>query len=96
MTDTARAHVVLPPDLLAEIDRLVGPRRRSQFFVEAVSEKLAKMKLAEVAQRAAGSLADAETPLWSSPEAASRWVHNGRLTDDRRQTATPGRGPLPD
>jgi hypothetical protein len=87
MKSTARTHVVLPPDLLAEIDRLVGPRRRSQFFVDAVTEKLARLKLAEIAQRAAGSLADAETPLWRSPEAASDWVHNSRLADDQTRAA---------
>jgi hypothetical protein len=87
MKENARTHVVLPPELLAEIDRLVGPRRRSQFFVEAVSEKLARLKLSEVAQRVAGSLADADTPLWGTPEAASRWVHTTRLADDERRAA---------
>jgi len=79
--------VVLPPELLAEVDRLVGPRRRSQFFVEAVSEKLAKLKLRQVAQKVAGSLAESDTPLWTSPEVASRWVHDARLVDDDRRTA---------
>ena len=82
MKEHARAHVLLPPELLAEVDRLVGPRRRSQFFVEAVSEKVARLKLSEVAQRAAGSLVDADTPFWGTPEAASRWVHETRRADD--------------
>ena len=89
MKDSTRTHVVLPPDLLAEVDRLVGPRRRSQFFVDAVSEKLARLKLTEVARRAAGSLSDSDTPLWGSPEVASRWVHTTRLADhDRRAVRT--------
>jgi hypothetical protein len=87
MKENARTHVVLPPELLAAIDHLVGPRRRSQFFVEAVSEKLARLKLSEVAQRAAGSLAEADTPLWDSPEAASRWVHSTRLEDAKKRAA---------
>ena len=88
MKETARTHVVLPPELLEEVDRLVGPRKRSQFFVDAVSEKLARLRLAEVAQRAAGSLADAETPLWESPEAVSQWVRTSRLADDERSAAS--------
>ena len=85
--ETTRTHVVLPPELLAEIDRRVGPRRRSQFFVDAVTEKLARLRLAEVARRAAGSLAEVGPPSWDNPEEASRSVHAPRLADDVRRAA---------
>lgn len=35
-----RALVVLPDDLMTELDELVGPRRRSQYVVGVVHEKL--------------------------------------------------------
>ena len=36
MTETARAHVVLPRKLLEEIDALVGKRKRSEFIAEVL------------------------------------------------------------
>lgn len=37
-----RIHVVLPRDLVEAIDRIAGRRKRSQFIVEAVREKLTR------------------------------------------------------
>ena len=87
MRQTVRAHVVLSPDLIAEVDRLVGPRRRSQFFADAAVEKLARLKLADAATRAAGSLAEVPTPNWDSPEAAATWVSSSRRTADDQRAA---------
>jgi metal-responsive CopG/Arc/MetJ family transcriptional regulator len=86
--DVVRTPVVLPPELVDEVDRLVGQRRRSQFFTEAAREKLARVRLVAAAHKAAGSLADVPTPEWESSEAAARWVRRSRRADDRR----PGRG----
>ena len=56
-----RIHVVMPRELIEQIDALVGKRRRSEFIVEAVREHLARRRL-ELAKKAAGSLANAEIP----------------------------------
>jgi hypothetical protein len=82
--DAARTHVVVPEDLLAEVDRLVGPRRRSQFFVDAVAEKLARIKLAEVAAKAAGALKDVPIPDWDTAAEARKWVRASRQADEQR------------
>lgn len=87
LREPRRAHVVLPPDLLAQVDRLVGPRRRSQFFAEAAVEKLARIKLAESAARVAGSLAGICTPNWESSEAAASWVRSTRQANDAKRAA---------
>ena len=87
MKEVVRTHVVLPPDLVDEVDRRVGPRRRSQFFADAAVEKLARLRLAEAAEQAAGSLADLPTPGWETPESAASWVHSSRRHDDERRTA---------
>ena len=79
-----RAHVVISPDLLEEVDRLVGPRRRSQFFTEAIQEKVKRVKLAEAARKAAGSLAGVQIPGWESSEAAAAWVRSSRRADEQR------------
>jgi len=35
---TTRTHIVLPTQLLEQIDELVGPRHRSEFIAEALAE----------------------------------------------------------
>jgi hypothetical protein len=40
-----RAHVVLPQDLIEEIDSVVGPRGRSAFLVETARAELRRRKL---------------------------------------------------
>jgi metal-responsive CopG/Arc/MetJ family transcriptional regulator len=90
MKRAMRTHVVLPPDLVAEVDRLVGARRRSQFFADAAVEKLARLKLAETAARAAGSLAGIATPHWESSEDAAAWVASSRKTADEERAARRG------
>lgn len=81
---TVRTHLVVPQDLVASVDRLVGRRRRSAFFAEAAAEKLARLRLAEAAEQAAGSLASVDVPGWETPEAASAWVRASRQADDAR------------
>ena len=43
--NTKRAHVLLPEDLLREIDALVGPRGRSSFLVETARQEVRRQKL---------------------------------------------------
>ena len=77
-----RAHVVVPDELLAEVDALVGPRRRSEFFAEAVREKVARERLRRVAHELAGSLRDEPPPGWETPESVSSWVRALRAEND--------------
>lgn len=84
--DAIRTHVLLPPELVEEVDRRVGPRRRSQFFADAAEEKLARLRLAETAEKVAGSLADVSTPGWETAEDTSAWVRSSRQQDEERRT----------
>src|SRR3954452_5501035 len=82
--DTMRTHVIIPKDLVASVDELVGKRARSKFFAEAAAEKLARARLSRLAQTVAGSLADVDVPGWESSDAAAEWVSASRRADDRR------------
>jgi hypothetical protein len=42
---THRAHILLPEDLVQEIDALVGPRGRSAFLVETARNEVRRQKL---------------------------------------------------
>lgn len=69
-----RTHVVVPEKLVESVDKLVGRRGRSRFFAEAVEEKLARVRLANAARKAAGSLAGTDVPGWETSESAAEWV----------------------
>jgi hypothetical protein len=45
MKDKRRAHILIPGDLLREIDDLVGRRGRSAFFVETARREVRRREL---------------------------------------------------
>lgn len=83
MKGKTKVHIVIPEDLLEEIDRLVGKRKRSLFFVRAASEELRKLKLKTALEKAAGAWKDEE-----HPDIAERgthgWVRELREEAERR------------
>ena len=85
-SDNQRTHVVIPRELINEVDDLVGPRRRSQFLADALREKLNRVRLASAAREAAGSLADVPIPQWQSSAGAAAWVRKLRRSDDLRNS----------
>lgn len=85
-----RTHLVIPPDLLEDVDRLVGSRRRSQFVTAAIEEKVQRVKLAAAARKAAGSLSDVPIPGWESSAEAAEWVGALRRADERRKRGVGG------
>lgn len=79
-----RTHIIIPDTLIKEVDKLVGPRERSAFFVEAVSREVRQRRLLIAAKKAAGSLKDEDIPGWESSKSAAEWVHNLRRDSDRK------------
>lgn len=79
---TQRAHIVLPQDLVKEIDSLVGPRGRSAFLVETAR--------AEVRRRKLLAFLETKAPVWRSedhPELAhgsAAFVRKLRAEGERR------------
>jgi len=76
-----RAHVLLPDDLVKEIDALVGPRGRSAFLVETARSEVRRQKLLKVLEN--------DKPVWKddnrtdSTESAE-WVRNLRHESEGR------------
>jgi len=79
-----RAHVVLPEEMIEEIDRIAGKRGRSKFIEEAVREKLALAKQQDAMRKYAGALKDYDFPAWSTPEKVSEWIHEQRSWESDR------------
>ncbi len=77
-------HVVLPSDLLREVDGEINGGSRSDFIAEAVERDLHRREMVRLATELAGSLKDVDIPGWETPESTSRWVRNLREESDRR------------
>jgi len=78
-----RAHIVIPEDLIEQIDALVGPRGRSAFLVETAR--------AEVRKRALLAFLESKEPAWKDedhPELAAMgtqaWLKSQRAPDEER------------
>ena len=82
---TKRAHILLPQDLVREIDAIVGPRGRSAFLVETAREAVRRRKLLR--------FLETDEPVWKDsdhPELAKgarAWVRNMRNESESRTRA---------
>lgn len=77
-----RTHVVLEERLVKDIDRLVGPRRRSSFLTEAAEEKLMRYRQIAALKAAAGAWEDADHP--ELKQGSAQWVRKMRQEGERR------------
>lgn len=77
-----RAHIVLPHELIQEIDSVVGPRGRSAFLVETARAELRRRRLLSFLRN--------DQPIWQDqhhPEFASgtgTWVKQLRRESESR------------
>jgi Arc/MetJ-type ribon-helix-helix transcriptional regulator len=76
-----RAHVVLPDDLLADVDALVGPRGRSAFLTEVIREAVSRRRLLEILNSSEPVWKDEDHPELAEGSAA--WVRKMREQDER-------------
>jgi hypothetical protein len=83
-SETVRTHIVVPKDLVASIDELVGRRGRRKSLTEAAKKELARIRLARAAWEAMGSLEDVDIPGWETSESAAEWVRASREVDQAR------------
>lgn len=77
-----RTHVVLPQQLLKDIDMLVGSRQRSSFLTEAAEKELMRRRQIQALKGAAGAWKDIDHPELRSGSA--KWVRKLRLESERR------------
>jgi hypothetical protein len=81
----SRARVVLPDDLLVELDQTVGASRRAEFVADAVREKLLRVRQMRHVQETIGILPD-DIPGWVHPEEVTAWLRESRQRDVERIT----------
>lgn len=79
-----RAHVLLPDDLLREIDALVGPRGRSAFLVETARSEVRRQKLLQFLESKDPAWKNKEEDHPELAEGADAWVRKVRRESDGR------------
>ena len=85
-----RTNLMLPEDLVAEVDRVAGPRNRSRYVAEAVAARLRRDRLKEVWDRSFGILNAEDHPEWATSDMVVEWVRALRAEE-----TDPGPGPIP-
>jgi hypothetical protein len=73
---TKRAHVVLPEELISEIDKMVGARGRSAFLAEVARREIKRRRLLQLFRRKEPIWKDADHP--ELKEGAAAWVRKLR------------------
>jgi hypothetical protein len=80
-----RTNLLLPEDLVKEVDHFAGPRGRSRYVAEALEARLKRDRLREAIDSTAGVWKD--HPLFPTDESVVEWVRAGR-----RETFDPWAG----
>jgi hypothetical protein len=78
MSHAVRTHFIAPKELIEEVDKLVGPRRRTDFLIEAAAEKLKREKLLRLTHEVMKLPSDGDIPEWDTPESTAKWLREGR------------------
>jgi metal-responsive CopG/Arc/MetJ family transcriptional regulator len=73
-----RTNLLLPKDLVEEVDRVAGPRGRSRYVTEALRAKVKRDRLKDAIERTAGVLHPKDYPEWSTSEKVVEWVRARR------------------
>jgi metal-responsive CopG/Arc/MetJ family transcriptional regulator len=73
-----RTNLLLPADLLEEVDHFAGPRGRSRYVAEALRSRIRRDRMQEVVRETAGVLDLADYPEWSTSERVVEWVRRLR------------------
>jgi hypothetical protein len=78
---TRRAHIILPEQLVEDIDRMVGRRRRSSFIAQTIETELMPLRQLATIEQAAGSWKSQNHPELA--QGAAHWVSGLRQESDQ-------------
>ena len=77
-----RTHVVVPEELIKEVDRLSGKRKRSQFITQAIKKEIRRLNFLKAVKETAGAWKDKDHP--ELKEGIDKWVRSLREEDEKR------------
>jgi metal-responsive CopG/Arc/MetJ family transcriptional regulator len=73
-----RTNLLLPKELVDEVDRFAGPRGRSRYVAEALEARLRRDRLRHAVARTAGSWPVGDYPEFATSEMVVEWVRARR------------------
>jgi len=82
MAEKKRTHVVVPKELMEEIDRLSGKRKRSWFITQAVRKEIQRLNFLTAVKETAGAWKDEDHPEFK--KGVDNWVRSLREEDENR------------
>jgi len=83
MNVKTRAHVVVDEDILREIDRLAGKKKRSSFIEEAAKKELQRLNQLSVLRKLKGAWKDEDHPDMQGKQGTYKWVRKLRTEDEK-------------
>lgn len=82
METKKRTHVVVPEELIREVDRLSGKRKRSQFIVQAIKKEVQRLNYVSAVRETAGAWDEKDHPELKN--GSEGWVRKLRDEDKKR------------
>ncbi|CAA7601501.1 Hypothetical protein DEACI_2168 [Acididesulfobacillus acetoxydans] len=85
MENTKMTPIRMPVELLSELDKLVGPGKRSKFVIEATEKELLRLKQKKALQSTAGIFKEKDYPGFATREDSYDWVRQLREETEARR-----------
>lgn len=82
MATKKRAHVVVPEELVEEIDKLSGKRKRSWFITQAARKEMRRLNFLKAVKETSGVWKDEDHP--ELEKGTDIWVRSLRKEDEKR------------
>lgn len=82
METKKRTHVVVPEELIREVDRLSGKRKRSQFITRAIKREIQRLNYIMAVKETTGAWEEKDHP--ELKDGSENWVRKLRDEDKKR------------
>jgi metal-responsive CopG/Arc/MetJ family transcriptional regulator len=79
-----KAHLVIPHDLLEEVDQIAGKRKRSSFIAEATREKLERVRFLKILDETQGAWSDKNHPDLKTVRDMEQFISDKRKSYRKR------------
>ena len=79
-----KAHLVIPHDILEEVDQIAGKRKRSLFIAEATREKLQKERFLKTLDETQGAWSDKNHPDLKTARDIEQFIRDKRKSYRKR------------
>jgi len=79
-----KAHLVIPLDILQEVDQIAGKRKRSLFIAEATREKLQRGRFLKTLEETQGAWSDKNHPDLKTVRDMERFIKDKRHSYRKR------------